>query len=424
MAAQLTGINEGRRPDESGDSANESKYRVLLLSAHPVQYSSPVFRLMAKHPSLDVTVAYCSLQGAERALDPDFGIEVAWDIPLLEDYPWVQLRNYPLSKVEQSFTGLINPGVWKLIRKGRFDAVAIFTGYRPATFWIAVLAAKLSHSILMFGTDAHGLMARDGSSWKQRFKKLFWPRLFGMADVAIAPSSGTVDLMRSLSVPDERIALLPYVVHNERWLGEAKKVDRSAIRRRWDIPSDAPVALFCAKLQPWKRPQDLLRAFAKANVTASHLVYAGEGPMQRELESEAKALGIWERTRFLGFINQSALPGIYAACDLLVLPSEYEPFGVVVNEAMLCGCGVIVSDRVGAKFDLVREGETGFVYACGNVDALAALLSKTLGSPELLRELGESARKRMETWGPKDYVASFLNAVGQAKRSRVLRNAQ
>ncbi|HEV2289468.1 MAG TPA: glycosyltransferase family 4 protein [Candidatus Acidoferrales bacterium] len=400
------------------------RLRILLLCAHPVQYASPVFRRMAQHPSLDVTVAYCSLQGAERALDPDFGIEVAWDIPLLEGYRWVQLPNHAFSRSEQSFLGLMNPSVWKLIRKGKFDAAAIFTGYKPVTFWIAALAAKFSGSVLMFGTDSHNLNSRDGRNWKQFIKKMFWPRLFGMADLAIAPSSGTVALMHSLGLPDERIAMLPYVVDNERWIAEAKKVDRSAIRRAWNIPEDAPVVLFCAKLQPWKRPQDLLRAFAKANVPGAYLVYAGEGSIRRELEDEARALGVDDRTRFLGFANQGALPGIYTACNLLVLPSEYEPFGLVVNEAMLCGRGVIVSDRVGAKYDLVREGETGFVFLCGDIDALAALLTKTLGSPELLCKLGEAARKRMGTWGPNAYIEAFISAVERAKRLRAPRAAK
>jgi glycosyltransferase involved in cell wall biosynthesis len=111
-------------------------------------------------------------------------------------------------------------------------------------------------------------------------------------------------------------------------------------------------------------------------------------------------LGVAHRVRFLGFVNQSRLPDVYRAADILVLPSEYEPFGVVVNEAMLCGRPVIVSDRVGAKYDLVREGETGFVYPCGDIEALAQILREVLPDRERLRKMGEAARKRMETWSP------------------------
>lgn len=67
------------------------RFRVLLVSAHPVQYASPIYRYMARHPQLEIQVAYCSLQGAESGHDPEFGVDVQWDIPLLEGYPWIHV---------------------------------------------------------------------------------------------------------------------------------------------------------------------------------------------------------------------------------------------------------------------------------------------------------------------------------------------
>ncbi|MHB8640559.1 MAG: glycosyltransferase family 4 protein [Candidatus Acidiferrales bacterium] len=392
----------------------DKKLRVLLLCAHPTQYGSPMWRLIAQRSEMDILVAYCSLQGAESHMDPGFGVQVAWDVPLLDNYPWVQLKNCSPRPVTHKFFGLINPGVWRLIRSGRFDAVAIFTGYMCATFWIAAVAAKVSGASLIFGTDAHNLNPRDQRSWKIRVKRHLWPRLFRLADIVIAPSSGTLALMRSLGIPPERVMLMPYVVNNEWWDENIKRVDRVAVRRNWNIPADAPVVLFCAKLQPWKRPQDLLRAFASANVPGSYLVYAGDGAMRNALEAESNRLDISDRTRFLGFVNQSTLPQVYCGSDLLVLPSEYEPFGLVVNEAMLCGRGVIVSDRVGAKFDLIREGETGFVYPCGDIETLAKLLQDTLSDRDALQRYGEAARQRMTEWSPQAYVDSFVEGVRRA----------
>src|SRR5439155_19074988 len=63
--------------------------RVLLLATHVVQYASPLYRLLAADPRLDLHVVYCSLQGAESGVDPEFGREVKWDLPLLEGYPWI-----------------------------------------------------------------------------------------------------------------------------------------------------------------------------------------------------------------------------------------------------------------------------------------------------------------------------------------------
>jgi glycosyltransferase involved in cell wall biosynthesis len=89
-----------------------------------------------------------------------------------------------------------------------------------------------------------------------------------------------------------------------------------------------------------------------------------------------------------------------------------------VNEAMLCGCPVAVSDRVGAKYDLVREGETGYVFPSGDKDAMAAILRDVLADPEKGRRLGEAGRKRMETWSPDKYVDALAEAVDLAGRSR------
>lgn len=393
---------------------NEFKYRLLLVATHPVQYAAPVFRVMAKHPNLDIQVAYCSLQGAQLGIDREFGVEVAWDIPLLEDYPWVHVPNCSPKPGLKHFFGSINPGLWQLVSTGGFDAVVAYTGYACASFWIAMAAAKAVGKPLLFGTDATTLRPRNGQRWKGWLKQFLLPSIFRIADVVIAPSTATAQLIYSLGIPDERVVLTPYVVDNNWWVEQTKNVDRAVARARWNIPDGAHVVLFCAKLQPWKRPQDVLRAFAKVSMTDSYLVFAGSGCLQAELEAEAKVLGVAERVRFLGFVNQSQLPAVYKAADLFVLPSEYEPFGVVVNEAMLCGCAVVVSDRVGASCDLVRHGETGFIYPSGNADALAEILRDVLPDRDRLKQMREAARKRMETWSPQENVEALIHAVKQA----------
>lgn len=397
---------------------NENKFRVLLLCSHPIQYGSPMWRRLAEHPNLDVLVAYCGMQGAQPHLDPGFGAEVAWDIPLLNDYPWVQIKNISPISSKAGFFNLINPGIWKLIRTGQFDAIAIFTGYMCATFWIALGAAKLSGIPVMYGTDATTLQPIDGRTWKVPIKKWLWPRLFRMADVVFAPSSGTEELIRSLNVPDKQIQLMPNVVDNDWWIERAKAVDRRSVRSNWNVPENASVVLFCAKLQRWKRPADVLHAFHRANVPNSYLVFAGEGPLRKELERDAAALGISDRIRFLGFVNQSALPEVYVSSDVMVLPSEYEPFGLVVNEAMLCGCGVIVSDCVGARFDLVKDGETGRVYPCGDINSLARCLRESLCEPSSLGMQQQAAREQIARWSPEVYVQNFVHAVSKTQASQ------
>jgi glycosyltransferase involved in cell wall biosynthesis len=400
----------------------QERQRVLLVCTHPVQYFAPILHRMAGHPKFEIQVAYCSLQGAQPGMDTDFGVEVAWDVPLLEGYPWVYVQNRSLRAGLGRFWGMFNPGLWSLVRKGVYDAVIILTGYRYASFWIALAAAKFSGKAVLFGTDASELRARDGKRWKSLFKQTFWPALFRQADVVIVPSTRGVELMRSLGLPANRIVLTPYVVENEWWSEHAATVDRTAVRRAWGVPDEAPVVLFCAKLQSWKRPQDLLRAFAACGVPGAHLIFAGEGPLREELKSEAHSLGLNGHVRFIGFANQTQLPEIYRASDLMVLPSEYEPFGVVVNEAMLCGCPVVVSDRVGAGYDLITSGQNGFVFPFGDVESLATILRETLIAPDHLRVLGDAARRRMQSWAPSDNINAVARAVAIAREMKGDRN--
>ena len=120
----------------------DRRYRVLAVATHPVQYMTPIFRRMAAHPALDLQVAYCALRGAEAGHDPEFGASIQWDVPVLDGHSWTQVHNR--GSGGESFFGLFNPGLWKLIRNGNYDAVLCFVGYVRATFWIALMAAKLT----------------------------------------------------------------------------------------------------------------------------------------------------------------------------------------------------------------------------------------------------------------------------------------
>jgi len=370
---------------------------------------APIFRRMAAHPGFDLHVAYCSLRGAEAGHDPEFGATVQWDVPLLEGYSWSLVPNR--GSGDESFFGLRNPGLSKLIREGKYDAVLCFVGYVRATFWIVFRAAKSSNAAFLFGTDTNTLAPRDGRRWKSTVKTILWPRLFRLADQVIVPSSGARDLIVSLGLPAERVTLTPYSVDNDWWMRQSAAVNRQAVRDSWAAAASDGVILFCAKLQPWKRPADLLRAFAKAKLSNALLVIAGEGPLRGELESEATALGIAARVRFLGFVNQSQLPAVYSSADLMMLPSEYEPFGVVVNEAMCCGCPVAASDLVGAARDLIAPVRREFVFRCGDVDALAAILKDSLADRARLASLGRAAVAHIRTWSPERNIAATLEAI-------------
>jgi len=406
----------------NGSSLNR-KHRVLLVATHPVQYAAPTFRRLADRPEVDILVAYCSLQGAERGVDPEFDVSVAWDVPLLDGYPWLLVPNRSLRPGLGRFWGLVNFGLWKLVRTGNFDAVVVY-GYASCSVWIALLAAKSRGTPILLSTDTANLRNLGSGWWWKRLVKRPIIRLIYLkvADLLLIPSTATRRFLLSIGVPEERLVTTHYVVNNDFFTQAAseKKQGRVTARKAWDVPEKALVILYCAKLTPWKRPQDLLQSFATLHANRSnelppvYLVFAGDGPLGESLRVEAATLGISERVRFLGFVNQSALPATYAASDVLVLPSQFDAWGLVVNEAMICGVPVVVSDQVGAGADLVIPGETGEVYPAGDVGVLGEILSRLLADPEELQRQGQVGCQRMESWSPREHVQGMLRAIEAA----------
>jgi glycosyltransferase involved in cell wall biosynthesis len=141
------------------------------------------------------------------------------------------------------------------------------------------------------------------------------------------------------------------------------------------------------------------------------LLFVGDGEERHRLEERVRGLG-WRSVLFLGFKNQSELPRYYDLCDVFVLPSAKEPWGLAVNEAMNAAKPVVVSDRVGCARDLVRDGLNGFVFPVGDIGALAERLRRLTDEPETARRMGEQSVRVIEKWNFDADIHGLLQALG------------
>jgi glycosyltransferase involved in cell wall biosynthesis len=179
--------------------------------------------------------------------------------------------------------------------------------------------------------------------------------------------------------------------------------------------ADGLTALFVGRLVPEKGIGTLLEAWEKAPLPAgSALAFAGAGPLA------PNGTNVFA----LGPVARDQLPPLYAAADVLVLPSVAtatfrEPWGLVCNEAMHQGTPVIASDAVGAAAGgLVLDGRTGFVVPARDTDALAARLTTLATSPGLRDRLGAAAREKVAAYTPEhwaDGMSAALAAVGASR---------
>jgi glycosyltransferase involved in cell wall biosynthesis len=240
--------------------------------------------------------------------------------------------------------------------------------------------------------------------------RAFYRRLSG----ALAIGSANAAFYRAMGMPEERIFSMPYAVDNARFTEGSRLSDeqRKKVRAELGVADVDPIVLYAAKLQARKHPDDLLRAARRLlkRGIRFHVVMVGSGEMAAELVDLAGRLGL-DNIRFNGFANQNNIPQIYGASDVFVLPSENEPWGLAVNEAMCAGLPIVASAEIGCAADLVRAGVNGQTFAAGDVEALASALHPILADGETRRRMGEASREIISRWSFAECAAGLLAAL-------------
>jgi glycosyltransferase involved in cell wall biosynthesis len=217
-------------------------------------------------------------------------------------------------------------------------------------------------------------------------------------------------------VAGERIFMMPYAVDNARFVADAAKAaaSRESFRASLGLEAGRPVLLFAAKLIERKRPLQLVEAFARIHADPAlrrpYLLFAGDGPLRKQLEQEAARVAPGA-VKVLGFQRQSELPRCYDLCDAFVLPSGQEAWGLVVNEVMCAGRAVIASDMVGSAPDLVRPGENGAIFRTDDVNDLARAIRSVLQDEQKLRAMGRRSREIIDHWSFEEDVAGLRQAL-------------
>ncbi|HWQ52579.1 MAG TPA: glycosyltransferase family 4 protein [Bryobacteraceae bacterium] len=364
---------------------------------------------------MDLHVFFGCRTGLDTYTDPEFGMELSWDIPLLDGYRHSFLNNWNRNPDPNRFSGVLNPGVLRILRG--FDAVWVH-GWSHATDWIAFAGAFLGGTPVLLRGESNGL--REPHGLRGVAKRLILGRLLRSSACLLAAGTRNAAFYRSYGIPPDRIFDAPYTVDNDFFIARAKELHpcRAALRDREGIAPDLPVVLFCGKLVERKRPMDLLRAFASASAQApASLVFIGTGEQQPALERFVAEHHV-TNVHFLGFRNQAEISACYALADLFVLPSTNEPWGLVVNEAMCFGLPVIVSDMVGAAPDLVHEGVNGYVFPAGDVENLSARLLSVLSDENLRQQMSRRSLEIVEQWGIPQTAAGIVAAVRHAAARR------
>ncbi len=392
--------------------------RLGYLVSHPIQYQAPLLRRIAQEPDVDLTVLFASNFSVRGYKDKGFGVDVTWDVPLLEGYKHQFLPSLLDRNDHSTFTRPLNHSIHRYLLgpdgRPRFDALWVH-GYATLNALYGIVTANALGIPVLLRAESW-LRDRERSGAKLFAKRMFFDTLKRLITAALPIGTVNSDYWTHYFGEDVPQYLMPYAVDNsffERRSLEAAS-SRPALQAELQLDPARPVILFASKLQKRKHCDDLLEAYIRmappGGEPLPYLVIVGDGEMRSALETRAAATS-FSSIRFCGFRNQSELPRFFDLCSVFVLPSRHEPWGLIVNEVMNAGRAVIVSDDVGSHHDLITNGVEGIVYPVRDVAALTAALERVLASPETAAAMGAKAKERIQSWSFEQDVQSLRAAL-------------
>jgi glycosyltransferase involved in cell wall biosynthesis len=333
--------------------------RVTVVSPEPTPYRAPLFDRIAER--VDLTVIYAAQTVASRE----------WQVPLHHHAVFLRGLRVPGVRGFLRHDYPVTPGVARALARSRPDVVVV-SGWSTFASQAAVAWCRTHRVPYVLHVESHDLDPRP--RWRRQVKDTFaTPVIRGAASV-LAVGSAARESALARGAKDVRV--FANTIDVERWIARA-----DALPRRQHVGT---LVLSVGRDVPEKGFETLTAACVEARV---------------RLETVRGGLG------------EDELARRYAEADVFALLSRHEPWGVVVNEAAASALPLVLSDRVGAAYDLLREGENGFLVPADDVTAAAGALRQLAEDPELRRRMGTRSRELVRAWDYDASVEAFLDAT-------------
>lgn len=372
--------------------------KLAIIITHPIQYYSPLFKLLAERNKIRIKVFYTWEQSQEKVYDKKFGKEIKWDIPLLEGYDYTFVKNVSKNPNSGSFKGVINPTLNKEIEKWKADAILVF-GWNHHSHFKAMRYFKGKIPVYFRGDST---LIDELAGIKTILRRIWLKFVYNYVNFAFYVGQNSKKYFIKHGLKEKQLIFAPHAIDNERFYSDSE--ENTEVAKKWrnklGILEDEKVFLFVGKFESKKNP--LLLVKVATEFPQYKFLFVGNGKLEEKMKQNAS-----KNVLFLPFQNQSKMPIIYRLANVYVLPSAYnETWGLAVNEAMACGKAILVSDRVGCAVDLVKNNENGFVFESNNVDNLKKKIA--LFENNYL-EFGEKSRYIISNWAFENIAEAIEN---------------
>jgi glycosyltransferase involved in cell wall biosynthesis len=381
-----------------------SRTRVLLVHNIMAPYRFPLFRALAEEPGIQLMVWFMSRSARNRRWAHDAAPDLGFNYDVL---PGIEVNYFG----QDLFTYILNYSFpWRYFA-GPCD-VLIAAGWLDFAAQTGFALSKVLRRKFVVWSES----TPNEPSWRRTIAMPLVKTMVSNADACISVGTRSRQYLGTLGARESDIftAYSTIDVDHFQRVSSAARLDREERKRLLGIRRSR-VILYCGQFIVRKGLPTLIDAYAriKGQYEDVALVLVGYGPLQAELQRSIADQGLVD-VHFIGHVEVSDMPRLYALGDIFVLPSHEETWGLVVNEAMACGLPVIVTNHVGSAPDLVAHGRNGYVIEVGDSGSLAALCAQLLGDDALLSRFSACSASRIREFTPGRAAEQFARAIEHA----------
>ena len=365
------------------------RVRVVMVTNIPAPYRLPVYALLARQRDIELHVVFCG-----RRLNREWNLG-----PAMFAHTFLNERHVRIAGKHIH----INFDVWSFLQRYRPDVV-ITTGFNPtdlmAYAWTRLHGAQ--HIAMTDGTLESEAILSPVHRWVRR-------RVFSHTAAFIGASEGAFRLFGTYGILPAAMFKSHLCANNAQFFAAG------SLTKTYDF-------MFCGRFVSIKNPifaLEIARDVASRLGRRVTMVFVGSGELEDAIRAFAKKIESQVETTFAGFMRQEDLPRWYGVSRVFLFPTQWEPWGVVANEACAAGVPVLISQVAGSAHELVRDGENGFVLPLEKEAWLSAAV-RILEDHQLYSAMAKRGREIVHEY-------SFENAahgIAQAIQFAVARKKQ
>jgi glycosyltransferase involved in cell wall biosynthesis len=370
--------------------------RVALVTNIPAPYRLPVFERLARLPDVDFEVVFCSGNEPDRA----------WRLTLQG------FRARFLRARFVTFRGRyihINPDVWTALEEIR-PQVVVTTQFNP-THLIAFAWSRWRGATHVAMSDGTFQSEQALTGVHRAIRR----HVFARTSAFVGASHGTLKLFRSYGCTEGELFMSHLCT------------DNTAFAAPCPPGNERPVdLLFSGRFVALKNPAfalEVARGVARSLGRRVSIEFLGSGPLEESLRAAASLMADDIDVRFLGFLQQSALPQVYRRCRVLLFPTRFDVWGVVANEACAAGMPVITTPMAGVAHEIVQDGVNGYVLPLV-LERWVEATARLLHNDGLCREMAARGQEIVSPYNYDNAAAGLAGAVRLAHQASTRPQAQ